>query len=179
MRTHGILGFTLIALAGTGALAAQPAPLTAAEVEATQARWGGALVEIGALYASGGDYKAAGARAVDTLYGYDEGTVLFKPTRAEVVEFRLTEPEAVSYFVTGVDAEDHGFALAPWTAVRFENAGIILHGDEAIAMGNYYFTPADGSAPVKVDFTMGFIRAPDGGVLINLHHSSLPYTATH
>ena len=70
--------------------------------------------------------------------------------------------------------EDNGFALAPYTKVRWENEGIITDDDSAIAMGNYFFTKTDGSE-VKVEYTFGYVRDEEGNVKINLHHSSLPF----
>ena len=135
--------------------------------------WGDAIVEIGNAYLSKKDYKALAAKTVDTLYAYDEGTVLFKPTRASADQFRLKEDEAVSYFVTGVVSEDHGFAIQPWSKVRFENAGIIIDSDSATAMGNYYFTDAKTGKEAKAEFTFAYIKNADDKMLITVHHSRL------
>lgn len=151
--------------------------ITEAEVIQAQRVWGGGIVAIGKAYLSNGDYEALAAEHVDTLYGYDEGSVLFKPTKAATEQFRLTEDEALSYFVGGIVDEDKGFALQPWTAVRFENAEIIADADSATAMGNYFFTDSDTGEEVKVEFTFGYIRGADGNLLINVHHSSLPYSS--
>ena len=72
--------------------------------------------------------------------------------------------------------EDKGFALAPYTKVRWENEGIIVDDDSAVAMGNYFFTKTDGEE-VKVEFTLGYVKDENGNLKINLHHSSLPYSA--
>lgn len=153
--------------------------ITEAEVHEAQKVWGDGIVAIGEAYSNGGDYTALAAEHVDTLYGYDEGTVLFKPTKAAAEQFRLTEEEAVSYFVGGIAGEDHGFALQPWTAVRFENAGIIIDSDSAVAMGNYFFTDAGTGGEAKVEFTFGYVRGADGNLLINVHHSAFPYQPAH
>lgn len=145
------------------------------EVIEAQKIWGEAIVSIGEAYAKKKDYKALAEKIVDTLYGYDEGVVLFKPTLGSEKQFRLTKEEAVSYFVTGIIPEDRGFAIQPWRKVRFENAGIIIDGDSAIAMGNYYFTDANTRKEVKVDFTFGYFKDENGKLLINVHHSSFPY----
>lgn len=158
-------------------LAANPTdPITEADVLAAETAWGAGIVHIGDVFTKGGDYKAAALEHIDTLYGYDDGTVLFKPTKAAVDEFRETKDQALSYFVGGSEPEDHGFAIQPWTEVRFDNKGIVIDQDSAVAMGNYYFTDAKTGNDVKVDFTLGFKRAPDDGHLeIFLHHSSLPF----
>lgn len=145
------------------------------DVMDAQETWGKAIVAIGKAYKNGGNYKALAANTVDNLYGYDEGTVLFKPTKAAEGQFRLTEAQAVSYFVKGIVPEDKGFALQPWSKVRFENAGIRLGCKDAVTMGNYYFTDANTGKETKVEYTFGYRRNKDGKLLIDLHHSSLPF----
>ena len=113
---------------------------------------------------------------LDTLYAYGHGEVLFKPTKAAKDQFRGTPEEALSYFVTGIVDEDKGFALAPYTDVRFENEGIVTDCDSALAMGNYYFTTTQGQ-DIKAEYSFGYIKDEGGALKINLHHSSLPYTA--
>ncbi len=164
---------SLLVLLGASAYAQMP--ITEAEVHQAQKVWGDGIVAIGNAYTNKQDYKALATNHVKTLYAYNKGTVLFKPTKAAVKQFRLTEPEAISYFVTGVEPEDHGFALQPWTKVRFENAGIIIDCDSAIAMGNYFFTDANTGKEAKVEFTFGYVRGADGKLLINVHHSAFPY----
>ena len=105
---------------------------------------------------------------------YGNGMVLFKPTLAAEDQFRGTYDEALSYFVKGMRAEDSGFAIKGWTDVRFENEGIYTDDDNAIAMGNYFFTGPDGNV-TKVEYTFGYVRGPDGELKINTHHSSMPY----
>ncbi len=56
--------------------------ITEAEVNAAQQAWCDALVNIGKVYAAGGDYKAAANQAITDLYDYDNGKVFFKPTLA-------------------------------------------------------------------------------------------------
>ncbi len=155
-------------------------PITEAEVLAAEASWGAGLVDIGKVYTSGGDFKAAASSFIDAHYAFQDGTVLFKPTKAAVDEFREDKDQALSYFVGGMEAEDHGFAINPWSNVRFDNKGMYIDGDSAVAMGNYFFTDAKTGKDVKVDFTMGFKRAPsDGHLELFLQHSSLPYEAKH
>ena len=149
------------------------------EVVEAQKIWGEAIVAIGEAYTKKKDYKALAEKIVDTLYGYDEGVVLFKPTKAAEKQFRLTKEEAVSYFVTGIVPEDRGFAIQPWSKVRFENADIIINGDSAIAMGNYYFTDANTEKEAKVEFTFGYFKDENGKLRINVHHSSFPYQPAH
>ena len=174
----GTFAFTIFAaMLVSGTVSAEA--ITEAEVLEAQKIWGNGIVAIGKLYSNNGDYKAAAAEHVDKLYGYDEGTVLFKPTKAAAEQFRLKETDATSYFIGGVVKEDKGFALQPWTAVRFENAGVIIEGDSAIAMGNYFFTDANTGEEAKVEFTFGSTRDGDGNLLINVHHSAFPYNPSH
>ena len=149
-------------------------PITSDEIAAAQQAWGAGIVAIGAAKVSGGDYRTAAQNHLDTLYAYGESPVLFKPTKAADVQFRGKEDEALSYFVKGVVSEDKGFAINPWTKVRFENDQIHVDSDSALAMGNYFFTDLSGKE-VKVEYSFGYIRGKDGRLLINLHHSSLPY----
>ena len=161
------LAFAAAALAG--------GPITAEEVQAAQKAWGDAIVAIGAAHAAGGDACALAEQTVADLYGYDLGPVLFKPTKAAALEFRDTPAEAVSYFVGGEIPEDHGFALQPWSAVRFGEQQLAFDSDSAVAMGNYYFTDAASGAETKVNFTFGYAKDDAGRVRIVVHHSSLPY----
>jgi len=150
-------------------------PIVEEDIINAQKIWGDAIVNIGDAYNNKQDYKALAATTVDDLYGFDEGTVLFKPTKAAKFPFRFSEEEALSYFVEGVIAEDHGFAIQTWSKVRFENAGIIINDNAATAMGNYYFTDSNTGNEVKVEYTLGYFKNEDGKLLINVHHSSLPY----
>jgi len=150
-------------------------PITKTEVLRVQQAWADGIVAIGQAYTNRGDYRAVAANHVDTLYAYNLGTVLFKPTKAAQNQFRLNREEALSYFVGGVVPEDKGFALQPWSAVRFVNAEILLHGNTATAMGNYFFTDVNTGTETKVEFTFGYVRGADGKLRINVHHSALPY----
>ena len=140
-----------------------------------QKAWGYGIVAIGKAYMNGEDYRALAAEIIDMLYGYDEGTVLFKPRKAVEEEFRLTKEEAISYFVQGIFCDDRGFALQPWSKVRFENAGVIVNYHYALAVGDYYFTDAHTGQEIKADFTFGYKKNESGQLLIDLHHSSFPY----
>ena len=165
---------TLLTLIAFGSAATAAQPITEAEVLAAQKAWGEGIVAIGKAFTDHGDYAAAAQKHLDTLYGYDAGPVLFKPTKAAEDQFRETEEQALSYFVKGIVPEDKGFAINPWTNVRFDNHQIVLDGPMAIAMGNYYFTDPKGTE-TKVEYVFGYKKADDGRVLITLHHSSLPY----
>jgi len=151
--------------------------ITQKEIFQAQKTWGQGVVHIGKVYRQHGNYKKAAEQLVNQLYAYQLGPVLFKPTKATKQPFRLTKEGAISYFVGGNKQfpEDKGFALEPWTHVRFHNAGVFIDGNYAVAMGTYYFTPLKGK-PVKVEYTFGYIKDKKGHLKINLHHSSLPYS---
>ena len=146
------------------------------DVESIQKKWGDNLVKLGKLKGDIDACKKESKLMIDSLYGFDNGEVLFKPTKAKDQQFRLTFEGAQSYFIGGDQnfSEDKGFALQPWTNVRFENASVILNEKSAIAMGNYFFTQVDGSE-VKVEYTFGYFVDKQGQLKINLHHSSLPF----
>lgn len=152
------------------------APITDACVAKAQEEWGKAIVAIGAAHTNPeADAKAAAQDVLDRLYDFGRGPVLFKPTVATDPQFRTNEKDALSYFVTGHISEDQGFALKPWTNVRFENNTVRTFGDVALAMGNYYFTCSEGNT-IKVEYTKGYVRDDTGNLRIVLQHSSLPFT---
>ncbi|MEM6356518.1 MAG: phosphoribosyl-AMP cyclohydrolase [Pseudomonadota bacterium] len=139
-----------------------------------QKAWGEGIVAISKTHTDGGDYKARASQHIEQLYAYDSTTVMFKPTLAAEDQFREEFDEALSYFVGTPGSEDSGFAIKGWTKVRWENNGIFTTDDSAMAMGNYFFTGPDGQE-TKVEYTFGYVKADDGTLKINLHHSSLPY----
>ena len=150
--------------------------ITKQQIEDAQAAWGEGIVRIAAAHTSGEDYVQVAHDHVSTLYAYDISPVLFKPTLAAEQQFRSTFDDALSYFVASNNAcpEDKGFAIKGWTAVRFENVDIITVGAVGLAMGNYFFTTPEGDE-VKVEYSFGYILDGDGNVVINLHHSSMPF----
>lgn len=165
----------LISFSSIGHATATSQALTKDEVTKLKQAWGEGIVKIGKVHKKGGDYRAAARKHIEQFYAYGQETVLFKPTLASQDQFRGTFDEALSYFVGGKIAEDGGFAIAPYTAVRWEPEGTTINGTTALAMGNYFFTKTDGSE-VKVEYTFGIEKMDDGQLKIVLHHSSLPYT---
>jgi len=145
-------------------------------VLAAQQAWGDGIVAIASSYENGLDYTQAAVDHINMLYGYGLTPVLFKPTLAAEIQFRSTFEGALSYFVANNEAyaEDTGFAIKGWTAVRFENDDIITSGSTAMAMGNYFFTTPEGNE-VKVEYTFGYFLDAQGTLRINVHHSALPY----
>lgn len=149
------------------------------DVVNAQKAWGEGIVKIGEVFTSGGDYTEAASQHIEDFYGYDMGKVLFKPTLAADKQFRRTFDGALSYFVgnNATYPEDKGFAIKPWTNVRWENEGIINNdqGNMAVAMGNYYFTTQDGSE-VKVEYTFAYVKDKNGDLKIVAHKSAIPFS---
>lgn len=136
-------------------------------------------MRISAAHTKGGIDEARGAAdaVLDSLYAFDAGPVLFKPTLTGGPQaFRTTRGGALSYFV-GHDPKfpgDSGFALKGWTDVQIQNAVIYLERDTALTMGDVLITDASGVV-TTVDKTWGFTRDAQGVLRIVLHHSSLPF----
>ena len=150
--------------------------ITKEQVEEVQNVWGAGVVKIGSLKSNRSDCESFTSAFLDKLYAFENGPVLFKPTKCAAEQFRPTKAEATSYFIAGDDRacqEDKGFAINPWTKVRFENSGFILEDNRAIAMGNYFFTDLDNNE-AKVEYTFGY-KLSNGKLKIDLHHSSFPY----
>ena len=152
--------------------------ITEEQILDAQKEWGEGIINIGRVFLEKGDYKAAAEQHINTFYNYQEGKVLFKPTLASIKQFRLEFDAALSYFVGGNDSfpEDHGFAIKPWTDVRWENIGTTINGDTGLAMGNYYFTPHDGGDVVKVEYSFAYTRDSKGDLKIILHDSHVPFS---
>ncbi|MBX7484089.1 phosphoribosyl-AMP cyclohydrolase [Qipengyuania qiaonensis] len=149
------------------------------EVITAQEAWGNGIIEIGRVYSEGGDYRKAAADHIAKFYAYDLSLVLFKPTLAAVEQFRPTFDGALSYFVGGNPSypEDKGFAITPWSKVRWQNAGITNNAcNMAVAMGNYWFTPAAGGEETKVEYTIGYVKDADNSLRMVVHKSTIPYS---
>ncbi len=148
--------------------------ITQEMIQKAQATWAKGIIEIGRRYKEKKDYVEFAKSFIKECYNYDEGIVLFKPTKARIKPFRLTFEEALSYFVGNGLEEDKGFALEPWEAIKFEVAGNLIFNEIAISQGNYYFTSAKTGDTIRVEFT--FVYKLVGNQLkIIAHHSSLPF----
>lgn len=146
--------------------------------EARQA-WGDGLIAISKAFDAHGidAARAAAVEALDALYGFEFGPVLFKPTLSGGAQtFRHDKDGALAYFVGHDDAfpQDGGFGLKSWRKVTYQTAACFITGDVAMWMGWVDFTDKDGGG-VRVDKSWGYKQAADGTLKIVLHHSSLPY----
>ncbi|MFN9860314.1 MAG: hypothetical protein ACK556_19845 [Pseudanabaena sp.] len=156
--------------------------ITESEVLAAQKAWGEALVAISKTYETKGlqEAKSLAGKVIDEAYGYQFGTVLFKPTLTTAPQtFRTTRAGALAYFVGDDPAfpMDKGFALNGWRKVEIKNASIFISGNTATTMGNVLITDKNGKT-TTVDKTWQFFKDDNGKLRIILHHSSLPYTET-
>jgi hypothetical protein len=153
--------------------------ITENQVLAVQKEWGAGVVKIGSLKDKRVECETFASAFLDECYAFETSGVLFKPTKCAHEQFRPTKDAALSYFIAGENRkckEDTGFAINPWTEVRFKNTGFILEEDRAIAMGNYYFTDLEGNE-AKVEYTFGY-KIINENLKIDLHHSSFPYNPT-
>ena len=151
--------------------------ITKSQIHETQKKWGDGIVKIGALKDNESECLEFTSSFLNSLYDFENNDVLFKPTKAAEQQFRPNFEMALSYFLGGSKSycsEDEGFAMKPWLDVKFENSGFIIENERAIAMGNYFFTDSSG-AVVKVEYTFGY-KLRNGSLVIDLHHSSLPFS---
>jgi hypothetical protein len=142
-----------------------------------QENWANALIEIGKLIDNREACEGYTKQAIEELYAFEKGTILFKPTKASIRPFRTDREGALSYFIGGNEnfPEDAGFALQPWESIRFENEEIIQEENRALAMGHYYFTDHTGQE-TKVEYSFGYWKNDKNELKIDLHHSSLPFS---
>ena len=150
--------------------------LTKQQVLDAPQTWGSGVGKIGSLRDNRSECEEYTSDFLDKLYAFDSSDVLFKPTKCAAQQFRPSKAEALSYFISGEDRacdEDKGFAIQPWTKVRFENTGLLLEEKRAISMGNYFFTDLNGNV-AKVEYTFGY-KLIDGELKIDVHHSSFPF----
>lgn len=167
----------IFSLLFSGTAFAAESSISKQEVLDAQKAWADGIVAISKVFVDKGDFKERAAQHIKDLYAYDQSEVLFKPTLASDDQFRETYDQALSYFVGGKISEDKGFAIKPWSKVRFGEQQIITDSDSAIAMGNYFFTPVGSEEETKVEYTFAYMKDKDGKLRINVHHSSLPFQA--
>ena len=154
-----------------------PTAIREEDVLSIQKEWADSIISIGKIFLNKGNYILEAEKTLKKLYAFDISNVLFKPTFASQNQFRNNFEDALSYFVGGNIEEDNGFAIKPWFKIRFSENKIVISHDNAIAMGNYYFTSVeDKKNETKVEYTFGYIKDKKGNLRINLHHSSIPHS---
>ena len=149
--------------------------ITEKEVLEVQEKWAVGVIDIGKKFLEKKDYSSCAEIFLDTLYAFNLGDVLFKPTLVSEIQFRLTKKAALSYFIGGDPdfTEDTGFALMNWETIRFENKRIHIEGDIAISMGNYFMKRYN--VETKVEYSLVYKKDNQGNLRIILHDSHLPY----
>ena len=157
--------------------------MTITETDLAKARiaWGDGLIAISRAFDAGGidATKAIAGSLLDSLYGFEFGPILFKPTLSGGAQtFRTDRTGTLSYFIGHNPdfPQDTGFGLKSWSDVSSDTASFFIEGDLALWMGWVRFTDRHGDT-VKVDKSFGYRRAADGSLKLVLHHSSLPYSA--
>jgi hypothetical protein len=141
-----------------------------------QQKWGNSIIEIGKAYLDKKDYLKLTENFLDELYYFNQGKVLFKPTKASHKQFRNKRNEFISYFIghNKVSDEDKGFALEPWKDINFQNFDFVTYDDIVISMGNYLFTDYENKK-TKVEYSFGYMLNQESKLKIIFHHSSIPY----
>ena len=153
--------------------------ITETELATARIDWGDALIAISIAFDTEGIEAATeiANRALDAVYDYEFGPVLFKPTMASGEHtFRTTREGALSYFVghNSDFPQDLGFGLRSWREVTSETAASFMDGQIAMWMGSVTFLDKDGGITI-VDKSWGYRKDASGTLRIVLHHSSLPY----
>jgi len=153
--------------------------ITLKNVSDAQQAWCKALIAISATNTKSGPAaaKKLAEQVIDSAYGYQLGTVAFKPTlTVNPQTFRTTRSGALAYFVGGDPAfpGDKGFALKDWTKCEVTDAAILLLGNYANSMGKVKLTDKSGKV-TTVDKTWGWVKDDKSQMRIVLHHSSLEY----
>ena len=143
--------------------------------------WGDGLIAISRAYEDAGISAAreVANQILDSLYAFELGPVLFKPTLSGGAQtFRPTKTGALSYFI-GHDPEypsDGGFGIKFWRNVKSETSATFVQNNVAMWMGWVSFTDKHNGV-VKVDKTFGYAKDQSGNLKIVLHHSSLPFAS--
>jgi hypothetical protein len=153
--------------------------ITLQNVSDAERAWCNALVDISSVNAKEGHAaaKKLAEKVIDSAYGYQFGTVAFKPTlTVNPQTFRTTRAGALAYFVGGDSSfpKDTGFALKDWTKCEVTNAAVLLLGNYANSMGKVKMTDKKGNV-TTVDKTWGWVKDDKGQMRIVLHHSSLEF----
>ncbi len=176
------LGSVLL-IASFPSFASEPAlvdrTITLKNISDAEQAWCNALIDISSVNTKEGQAaaKKLAEKVIDSAYGYQFGTVAFKPTlTVNPQTFRTSRDGALAYFVGG-DAsfpKDTGFALKDWTKCEVTNAAVLLLGNYANSMGKVKMTDKKGGV-TTVDKTWGWVKDDKGQMRIVLHHSSLEF----
>ena len=72
--------------------------VTKEQVNNVQTEWGNGVVKIGSLRENRTECENFTSDFLDKLYSFENGAVLFKPTKCAVEQFIPTKSEAKSYY---------------------------------------------------------------------------------
>lgn len=155
--------------------AGQASAIEEQEVLEAQDLWASGVVRVGSMN-TWEESRDAASELIRDLYAYETTRVLFKPTLARQIPFRHTFDGALSYFVGRNDEypEDQGFALRPWSNIAFQNSGVLVYDDVAMASGVYALTDTQGGQ-TDAEYTFVYQKQKDGKLRIIVHHSSIPF----
>jgi len=154
-------------------------PISEKDLFDARTAWGNGLLEISKSFETEGiemARKVAGSM-LDSLYGFDLGQVLFKPTLSGGSQtFRTTKEGALSYYTgqNSVYPNDVGFGVMFWREFNSNTSAIFIDDTVAMWMGSFTLIDRDGQI-TKVDKSWGYKLDGNGNLRIMLHHSSLPY----
>ena len=154
-------------------------PILEKDLSTARTAWGNGLLEISKSFETEGiemARKVAG-NMLDTLYGFDLGQVLFKPTLSGGSQtFRPTKKGALSYYTgqNSIYPDDVGFGVKSWREFSSNTSAIFIDDTVAMWMGSVTLIDRDGQI-TKVDKSWGYKLDGNGNLRIMLHHSSLPY----
>ena len=154
-------------------------PILEKDLISARTAWGNGLIEISKSFETEGIEIArkVASNMLDTLYGYDLGQVLFKPTLSGGSQtFRPTKEGALSYFAGHNSAypNDSGFGIKFWREISSDTSAFFIDDTVAMWMGRVVLIDRDGQV-TKVDKSWGYKLDVNGNLRIVLHHSSLPY----
>ena len=121
-------------------------PILEKDISDAVSAWGDGLLEISNAYENSRIDKATlvAEDMLDRLYGFNLGSVLFKPTLSGGSQtFRLTREGALSYFVgqNPVYPQDSGFGIKFWRKVSAEASAVFIDETVAMWMGWVTFVP--------------------------------------
>ena len=154
-------------------------PILEKDLSSARIAWGNGLLEISKSFETDSIEMArkVASKMLDTLYGYDLGQVLFKPTLSGGRQtFRPTKEGALSYFIgqNSIYPDDIGFGVQSWREFNSNTSAIFIDDTVAMWMGSVSLIDKNGRV-TKVDKSWGYKLDGNGNLRIVLHHSSLPY----
>ena len=153
--------------------------ITQEDLSIVRDSWGAGIIAISKAY----DEKGIGSATIiadkilDKLYGFELGSILFKPTLSCGKQtFRSDKEGTLSYYLGNNSKypNDTGFAIKSWS--KFESETSSFYSDESVAMWMGWVTLTNKKGEIiKVDKSWGYKKSANGSIKIVLHHSSLPY----